>query len=97
MRIGQLPQRTFSDLGIDNKLRQTSSTRGVSYYLSDNLGSTAGLTDAGGGVGEQQAYDSFGNNTGTTRTRYTYTGRERDPDTVLLYYRARWHDRGREN
>ena len=37
-------------------------------------------------------YDSFGNSAGSSRTRYGYTGRERDPDTGLLYYRARWHD-----
>jgi RHS repeat-associated protein len=37
-------------------------------------------------------YDSFGNNAVSARTRYTYTGRERDPDTGLLYYRARFYD-----
>ncbi|HKZ81149.1 MAG TPA: RHS repeat-associated core domain-containing protein [Pyrinomonadaceae bacterium] len=41
---------------------------------------------------EALAYDSFGNNSGTTRTRYTYSGREGDPDTGLLYYRARFYD-----
>jgi RHS repeat-associated protein len=81
-----------SDLGIDNKLRQTSSTTGVSYFLTDHLGSTAGLTDASGSLLEQLSYDSFGNSTGSPRSRYGYTGRERDPDTGLLYYRARWHD-----
>lgn len=82
----------LSDLGIDNKLRQTSSTTGVSYYLSDHLGSTAGLTDASGNMVEQVAYDSYGNSAGSAFTRYTYTGRERDPDTGLLYYRARFYD-----
>jgi RHS repeat-associated protein len=78
--------------GIDNHLRQTNSVTGVSYFLTDHLGSTAGLTDAGGNFVEQQAYDSFGNSAGSTRTRYGYTGRERDPDTGLMYYRARWYD-----
>ncbi|MEP6569529.1 MAG: DUF6765 family protein [Acidobacteriota bacterium] len=78
--------------GVDNHLRQASSTTGVSYFLTDHLGSTAGLTDTGGGVVEQIAYDSFGNSAGSTRTRYGYTGRERDPDTGLMYYRARWYD-----
>ena len=41
---------------------------------------------------EQLAYDSFGNAAGSTRTRYGYSGRERDSDTGLLYYRARWYD-----
>jgi len=78
--------------GIDNHLRQTSATTGVSYFLTDHLGSTAGLTDASGNLVEQSAYDSFGNSAGSPRTRYGYTGRERDPDTGLLYYRARFYD-----
>ncbi|HEV2826447.1 MAG TPA: RHS repeat-associated core domain-containing protein [Pyrinomonadaceae bacterium] len=43
-------------------------------------------------VVEQLPYDSFGNSSGTSLTRYGYTGRERDPDTGLLYYRARFYD-----
>ncbi|HEV2826449.1 MAG TPA: Ig-like domain-containing protein [Pyrinomonadaceae bacterium] len=82
----------LSDLGIDNKLRQTSSTTGVSYFLTDHLGTTAALTDSAGNVVEQLPYDSFGNSSGTSLTRYGYTGRERDPDTGLLYYRARFYD-----
>lgn len=98
--------------GIDNHLRQTSATSGVSYYLTDHLGSTAALTDASGSIVEERKYDSFGRDlssaeseiggeargpaglsTGTTsRTRYGYTGRERDADTGLMYYRARWYD-----
>ena len=78
--------------GIDNHLRQTSATTGVSYFLTDHLGSTAGLTDASGTLVEQASYDSFGNSAGSARTRYGYTGRERDPDTGLLYYRARFYD-----
>ncbi len=78
--------------GIDDHLRQTNTATGVSYFLTDHLGTTAALTDATGNVVETLGYDSFGNNTGSTRTRYTYTGRERDPDTGLLYYRARFYD-----
>jgi RHS repeat-associated protein len=36
--------------------------------------------------------DSFGNHIASTRTRYTYTGRERDPDSGLMYNRARFYD-----
>jgi RHS repeat-associated protein len=85
----------------------------VAYYLTDHLGSTVGLTDAGGNLIDQMAYYSFGKSLvagggglevvddgegdfdvgpGTWRMRYTYTGRERDPDTGLYYYRARWYD-----
>lgn len=41
---------------------------------------------------EQEQYDSFGNSTGSVLTRYGYTGRELDPDTGLMYYRARWYN-----
>jgi RHS repeat-associated protein len=82
----------FNGPGIDNHLRQTSATTGVSYFLTDHLGSTAGLTDGSGNLVETETYDSFGNGGGSTRTRYGYTGRERDPDAGLLYYRARFYD-----
>ncbi|HVS83943.1 MAG TPA: RHS repeat-associated core domain-containing protein, partial [Pyrinomonadaceae bacterium] len=68
------------------------STTGVAYFLTDHLGSASALTDANGNLVEQSVYDSFGNSTGSTRTRYGYTGRERDADTGFLYYRARWDE-----
>jgi RHS repeat-associated protein len=60
--------------------------------LTDHLGSTSALADVSGNVVEQLAYDSFGNSSGSSRTRYGYTGRERDPETGMLYYRARFYD-----
>jgi RHS repeat-associated protein len=78
--------------GIDNKLRQTASGS-VSYFATDHLGTTRALTDASGNVTSTLNYDSFGNVTsGSASTRYTYTGRELDADTGLMYYRARWYD-----
>ena len=82
----------LNDLGVDNHLRQTSATTGVSYFLNDHLGSTAALADMNGNLLEQALYDSFGNSSGSSRTRYRFTGREYDPDTRLLYYRARFYD-----
>jgi RHS repeat-associated protein len=80
--------------GIDNKLRLTDSrlNTGPLYFAQDQLGSTTALTNSNGGTVAQVAYDAFGNSSGTSLTRYDYTGRERDPDTGLLYYRARWYD-----
>ncbi|MBI3650999.1 MAG: type IV secretion protein Rhs, partial [Acidobacteria bacterium] len=80
--------------GIDNKLRQTSSSAPSSpaYFLQDHLGSTSALTDASGAVMERQQYEPFGATSGSSNTRYGYTGRERDSATGLMYYRARWYD-----
>ena len=77
--------------GMDNKLRQTAS--GVaSYFLADHLGTTRALTDATGSISASLAYDSFGNLTGSSPTRYTFTGREHDSELGIMYYRARWYD-----
>jgi RHS repeat-associated protein len=77
--------------GLDEHLRQTSGS-GPLYYLQDHLGSTIALTDTGGGVLERQAYEPFGASSGSSLTRYGYTGRELDAETGLLYLRARWYD-----
>lgn len=85
----------LNGLGIDNKLRLTDSrliTTGPLYFLQDHLGSTTALTNSLGIAVTQIAYDSFGNSSGNSLTRYDYTGRERDADTGLLFYRARWYD-----
>jgi RHS repeat-associated protein len=78
--------------GIDNHLRQTNSISSVSYFLTDHVGTTTALTDATANIVEHLAYDSFGNSTGSARTRYGYNGRERDPDTRVLHYRAHFYD-----
>ncbi len=78
---------------IDDKLRQSDSTWGTMYFLQDHLGSTLGLTNAAGGLVESlQQYDAFGASAGSVRTRYGFTGRERDVATGLMHYRARWYD-----
>lgn len=82
----------LNGLGVDDKLRQTSSAGGALYFVQDHLGSTRALTDAGGSGVETEQYDSFGGGAGSALTRYGYTGRERDADTGLYNYRARWYD-----
>jgi RHS repeat-associated protein len=85
----------LNGLGIDNKLRLTDSrliATGPLYFSQDHLGSTVTLTNSLGATVSQVNYDSFGNSAGNSFTRYDYTGRERDGDTGLMYYRARWYD-----
>jgi len=61
--------------------------------LLDHLGSTRALMDSSGSITASFSYDSFGNVTGgPSPSGYTYTGREFDADTGLIYYRARWYD-----
>jgi RHS repeat-associated protein len=77
--------------GIDNKIRQKTGNT-LYYFAEDHLGSTTALTDSKGALVERQTYDAYGSSVGSAKTRYGFTGRERDPLTGLMYYRARWYD-----
>ena len=79
--------------GIDNKIRQKGATSKTTYYfIQDHLGSTTALTGTTGKLVERITYDGFGNSAGSAKTRYGFTGRERDSLTGLMYYRARFYD-----
>jgi RHS repeat-associated protein len=80
----------LNEPGIDNKLRQTSSSTTL-YFVHDHLGSARALTDENGNLVESIDYDSFGNGA-SNLTRYGYTGREWEAEANLYYYRARWYD-----
>jgi RHS repeat-associated protein len=78
--------------GIDEKLRQTNVVTGSLYFLQDHLTTTTGLIGSTGSSIERLQYQAFGANGTSTLTRYTYTAREQDRVTGLIYYRARWYD-----
>lgn len=79
--------------GVDNKLSQRASTStGSMQFLQDHLGTTIALTNEAGGVIGRPQYEAFGQSSGSSLTRYDFTGRERDNVTGLLFYRARWYD-----
>lgn len=78
--------------GVDEKLRQTDIGIASYYFLQDHLGSTSALTNSSGALISQSQYEAFGASTGSSLTRYGYTGRELDSLTGLMHYRARWYD-----
>jgi len=76
-----------------------SITKGGStyYYSQDGLGSVRTLTDASGAVVNSYDYLAFGGAYSPTAKvslpqRYTYTGRELNPTSDLMYYRYRTYD-----
>ncbi len=79
--------------GIDEPL---SLARGgqTYYYHADGLGSITSMTDSTQAVVNRYAYDSFGaiKKSETVRNAYTFTGREFDSETGLLFLRARYYD-----
>jgi RHS repeat-associated protein len=69
---------------------------GTAWYLTDHLGTVRDMADATGNIISHLDYDSFGQLLSQTNAaagdRYTYTGREFDPEINLYYYRARFYD-----
>nr|WP_275994356.1 RHS repeat-associated core domain-containing protein [Argonema antarcticum] len=66
-----------------------------SFYLVDGLGSTRGLTNAGGVVTDTYAYDAFGNlisSTNNVQNNYLFAGEQFDRSLGDYYLRARYYD-----
>ncbi len=77
----------------DQLIAQKDPNGEKKYMHPDHLGSTSLVTDQNGNVVEQTTYDEWGNvQTGGTQTKYQYTGQEKDADTNLNYYNARYYD-----
>ena len=88
---GAVEATYLRSLNIDEPfIRQAGSSE---YYHPDALGSTLALTDQIGTVQTTYRYDPFGNTTiaGSSIQPYTFTGREADTGTGLLFYRARYY------
>lgn len=63
------------------------------YYHGDHLGSNAVLTNQSGTVVEKTTYEPYGEvKTGGTLSKFQYTGQEKDLETGLNYYDARYYD-----
>jgi len=84
----------LTGLGADERFARNDVT-GRTYFLTDALSSTLGLTDSTGAIRQQYSYDPYGKTTATDTTTgftnpYQYTGREAD-GPGLYYYRARYY------
>ena len=93
---GNQTQRNFHGPLIDQILAIEGAGSQVQWGLGDNLGTIRLVVNADGVVQNRIVYDSFGevieeSNPGV-EFRYGFTGRELDPETGLLYYRARYYD-----
>jgi RHS repeat-associated protein len=81
--------------GVDRVLADETQTS-INWSLVDNLGTVRDVIDSNGIVLNHLTYDSFGQVISETNSnidfRYGYTGRERDEETGLDYYRTRYYD-----
>ena len=66
----------------------------VHYYYSDHLGATRLITDASANVTERYFYDPYGSvlfPSGSDPNRYEFTGKERDSESSLDMFGARYY------
>jgi len=89
--------------GVDNKgatfykASPGGGLEGLYYYHSDQLGSANYITDANGDVAQHLEYIPYGETFVDERyqswhTPYQFNGKERDEETGLTYYGARYFD-----
>ncbi|GIW96377.1 MAG: hypothetical protein KatS3mg110_4418 [Pirellulaceae bacterium] len=68
----------------------------VLWALGDHLGTVRDLIDSSGNVVNHLRYEAFGRITSETNAAvdflFAFTGRERDEESGLFYYRARYYD-----
>jgi len=65
----------------------------VHYYLSDHLGSTSKVVNSAGAVEEESDFTAFGSELTAAQgmNHYKFTGKERDTETQLDYFGARYY------
>jgi len=83
------------DYGANQLLSLNHVTEGAQFYLFDALGSVVNLTKADGSIQARYQYDAFGNSrstTGSSKNVFGFTGHEKDPETGLYYFKARYYD-----
>ena len=69
----------------------------VSYYFSDHLKTASVLTDSAGNIKDESDYYPWGGElqfTNANDNHYKFTGKERDPETGLDYFGARYYSNG---
>jgi RHS repeat-associated protein len=91
---GNVQAQYTHNLAVDDPLsvQQGASTY---YYHKDGLGSVTALTNPSGNVVKRYRYRGFGeiySESGALVQPYTFTAREKDPETGLYYYRTRYYD-----
>ena len=78
-----------------DELIARGTTAETLYYFADALGSVTGISDGGGNTLATYDYKAFGeidSQSGSADNSYGFTGRRLDPDSGLMYYRARYYE-----
>lgn len=96
---GNQTERFLHGVGVDQVIAQENAGGEVLWALTDNQGSVRMLLDNQGNVVNEITYDAFGNITLETNPevnfRFSYVGKELDPETGLRHNGARYVDGNR--
>jgi RHS repeat-associated protein len=77
--------------------RKDFPSNAVSYYFSDHLKTASVITDAAGNIRAESDYYPWGGElqfTNNDSNHYKFTGKERDTETGLDYFGARYYSNG---
>ena len=80
--------------GNNQRLAKINSDKTIDYYLNDHLGSARSMVSSGWSA-NYYPFGEIASQTGSPEdTRFDYTGQERDRETGLMYFGARYYDPG---
>jgi len=83
------------EYGPDRLLSLNHATEGRQFYHFDALGSTVNLSKPDASIQARYQYDAWGNfrsESGSSFNAFTFTGHEKDSETDLYYFKARYYD-----
>jgi RHS repeat-associated protein len=80
---------------IGKRIARRDANGSVHYYLGDHLGSTSMVVSAGGAIENESEFYPFGGelqfSAADATNHYKFTGKERDAETGLDYFGARYY------
>src|SRR6476469_6015596 len=82
---------------FDGERVARKSTNGVFYYFSDHLKTASVITDASGAIKSESDFYPWGGElqfVNNDSNHYKFTGKERDSETQLDYFGARYYSNG---
>lgn len=83
------------DYGAEQLLSLAHRDQGRQFYLFDALGSVSNLTRSDGSIQARYQYDAWGKlrkQSGDSWNSFAFTGHERDKESGLYYFKARFYD-----
>ena len=91
------PQSEYVFFDGERVARKDFPSNAVSYYFSDHLKTASVITDAAGNIKSESDYYPWGGElqfTNNDSNHYKFTGKERDNESGLDYFGARYYSNG---